>query len=132
MWKARRLDARGTSRRLQLAAESCKAERSPPALHKCTGCDVDDARARHPEREIPAFSAEPTLLACSQLPPPLLAGNRSARGGRDADRSRLCPKLPPMIYGMPGFVLPLMHHLVQQRVQRLLPSVPSDVSPPDH
>jgi len=36
-----------------------------------------------------------------------------------------------MIHGAARFVLPLMYHLVQQRLNRLVPSVPPDVTPAD-
>ena len=36
-----------------------------------------------------------------------------------------------MIDRQPGLVLPLMNHFVEQRVERLVPSVPADVSPAD-
>ena len=32
-----------------------------------------------------------------------------------------------MIERMPGFILPLMHHLVEQGVQRLLPTMASQM-----
>ena len=32
---------------------------------------------------------------------------------------------------MSGFILPLMHHLVQQRVQRLLPAMPPEMADAD-
>ena len=37
-----------------------------------------------------------------------------------------------MIDLLPCFVLPLMHHLVQQRLNRLVPAVPADMAAADH
>src|SRR5437868_3028293 len=58
---------------------------------------------------------------------PRPSSHRSTRKRRDPDRTGLHPKTRPMIDDEPLLVLPLMHHLVQQRVQRLLPPVAPDV-----
>src|SRR5258708_13430148 len=40
-----------------------------------------------------------------------------------------CLKKKTVVDRSPRFVLPLVHHLVQQRVQRLLPAMPSQLAP---
>jgi len=37
-----------------------------------------------------------------------------------------------VIDGASCLVLPLVHHLVQQRLNRFIPSMPPDVTPADH
>src|SRR4029077_928671 len=50
---------------------------------------------------------------------------------RYPDSPCLRPKTRPMVDDQPLLVLPLVHHLVQQRVQRLLPPVAANVAPAD-
>src|SRR2546423_11238815 len=45
-----------------------------------------------------------------------------------SDRPRPCLEARPVIDDEPLLVLPLMHHLVEQRVQRLLPTVSPNVA----
>src|SRR5262249_22286477 len=60
-----------------------------------------------------------------------LRGNTPFRPRYDAELLRLRAKCRTMIERMTGFILPLMHHLVQQCVQGLLPAVPSEMSHAD-
>src|SRR6185503_16241799 len=60
-----------------------------------------------------------------------VARERTACRRGDAHLARLGAKRPPVIDGVSGLVLPLVHHLVQQRVQRFLPPVPPQVPPAD-
>ena len=46
----------------------------------------------------------------------------------DANVARFRAKEATVIDRVAGLILPLMHHLVQQRVQRFLPAVSSDVT----
>src|SRR5690606_9415733 len=49
------------------------------------------------------------------------------RGGGDSDVPRLLPECAAMVDRVPVLVLPLVNHLVQQGVQRLVPAMPLDV-----
>src|SRR5205085_342507 len=54
----------------------------------------------------------------------------SQRG--NPDRPSLGPQRCPMVYDEPLLVLPLVHHLVQQGVQRFLPAVAPDMAAADY
>ena len=54
--------------------------------------------------------------------------DRSSRGRHHANLAGLRAEHAAMIDRMAGLVLPLMHHLVQQRMQGLVPSVTSNVT----
>jgi hypothetical protein len=57
----------------------------------------------------------------------------TARGAPRGDAtSRALRGSRAVVDGWPALVLPLVHHLVQQRVQRLLPAVAADVVAADH
>src|SRR5687768_1861842 len=56
----------------------------------------------------------------------------TTRPGNDSDRARLAPEIATVIDGEAALVLPLVHHLVQQRVHSLVPTVATDVPPADH
>ena len=58
-------------------------------------------------------------------------GEHAPRIRRDPDLARLRAERRAMVDRAAGLVLPLMHHLVQQRVQRLLPSVPAQMRAAD-
>src|SRR5512146_3517692 len=49
----------------------------------------------------------------------------------DPDLARLGAESTPVVERKAGFVLPLVHHLVQQRVERFVPTVAAQVSPGD-
>ena len=51
----------------------------------------------------------------------------AARSRSDSYLAALAPELGTVIDGGAGFVLPLVHHLVQQRMQRFTPTMPHDV-----
>src|SRR5450756_44288 len=57
--------------------------------------------------------------------------NRAAGQWSYPNSARLRPEARSMIDDQPLLVLPLVHHLVQQRVQRLLPPVAPDMPPAD-
>ena len=54
------------------------------------------------------------------------------RLGTDSSGSRFCAKLSSMVHRQPGLILPLMNHLMHERVHRLHPSVTIDVPATDH
>src|SRR4051812_14067270 len=56
-----------------------------------------------------------------------LTAHRALRRRRNADLARLRPEPGPMVQRQTRLVLPLMHHLVQQRFQRLGPSMPAEM-----
>src|SRR5205085_2806166 len=56
-------------------------------------------------------------------------GQRTPRTWGDTDLTRLGPELRPVIDRVTGFVLPLVHHLMKQRVTRLLPPDAANVAP---
>jgi hypothetical protein len=56
-----------------------------------------------------------------------MSAYRSLGGRQHPYLSGLPPKRPPMIDWQPGFRLPLVHHLVQQRVLDFCPTMPSDM-----
>src|SRR5215471_7345543 len=57
---------------------------------------------------------------------------RGASGRRrDADLARLGPEASPMVDRPVRLVLPLVDHLVEERVENLLPAVPPEVTPAD-
>src|SRR5688500_15130418 len=65
------------------------------------------------------------------LPSVRRGGHGSARRGGDSELSRLGAECAAVVYGIAVLVLPLVHHLVQQRVECLLPSVASQMAPTD-
>src|SRR5881394_2913950 len=71
-------------------------------------------RALGPSGLSPAFFDRPTSHRC------------------DPHCPCLRPKARPMIHHESLLVLPLMHHLVQQRVQRFFPSIAADVATAEH
>src|SRR5687768_13205394 len=55
----------------------------------------------------------------------------TTREWRDAERPGLLPERAAVIDRHAALVLPLMHHLVQQRLQRFVPAVPAQVAATD-
>src|SRR5438105_1157197 len=55
----------------------------------------------------------------------------SLRPGPDTDLTRLAPKFGPMVECPARFRLPLVHHLVQQCRERVIPAVTPDVPATD-
>src|SRR3954471_9208419 len=62
---------------------------------------------------------------------PSRSGNSAARERGYPHRLGLRPEACPMIHHQPLLVLPLVHHLVQQRVQCFVPAVAADVAAAD-
>src|SRR5438067_2915542 len=60
-----------------------------------------------------------------------LGCDRTTREGGNTDRARLGAECRSVIDGESALVLPLMHHLVQQGVQRFVPAMASQVAPAD-
>src|SRR4051812_11034926 len=60
------------------------------------------------------------------------SGNSAARERGYPHRLRLRAEARAMIDHQTLLVLPLVHHLVQQRVQRFIPAVAADVAATDH
>src|SRR5881392_3608594 len=79
---------------------------------------------------IDALGPRPSALGAS-VPSPALR-HRPTSHRCDPHCPCLRPKTRPMIHDQPLLVLPLMHHLVQQRVQRFLPSIAADVATAEH
>src|SRR5215208_3659112 len=61
----------------------------------------------------------------------VLAADDAAGGRGDAHRAGLGAEVGAVVDRPPGLVLPLVHHLVQQCVQRLVPAVAADVAAAD-
>src|SRR3954469_13608622 len=59
-------------------------------------------------------------------------GNSAARERGYPHRLRLRAEARAMIDHQPLLVLPLVHHLVEQRVQRFIPAIAADVAATDH
>src|SRR6266542_6802137 len=59
------------------------------------------------------------------------SGDRSARRCGDPDRARLVAERAAVIELEALLILPLMHHLVEERVRRFLPAVAPDMPPAD-
>src|SRR6185503_10551279 len=60
-----------------------------------------------------------------------LGGDETTREGRDSDGTRLGSERGTVIDGEAALILPLVHHLVQQRLERLRPAVASQMPPAD-
>src|SRR5512146_2842507 len=58
-------------------------------------------------------------------------GHRALGRRFDSDLTRLGAESSPVIERKAGFVLPLVHHLVQERVQRLVPPMATEMPPGD-
>src|SRR5687768_14606123 len=61
-----------------------------------------------------------------------LGGHQTTRERRDAHGARLRAKRRAVIELHPLLVLPLMHHLVNERAQRFVESMAHDVTAADH
>ena len=63
----------------------------------------------------------------------MASGPRHGAASRrlDADGARFRAKTRAVIERLAGFILPLMHHLMQERLEGFLPSVPPQVPPAD-
>src|SRR5687768_7810986 len=61
----------------------------------------------------------------------VVAQHHAPRGRLDSHLASLSPKLPSVVDRHAVLALPLVHHLVQQGVQRLFPAMSPDVSATD-
>ncbi len=60
-----------------------------------------------------------------------MSGHCAAGEGRDSQGASFIAEAPPMVNDLALFVLPLVNHFVEERVERFVPSVTQDMMPAD-
>jgi hypothetical protein len=79
-----------------------------------------------------SFSTPQPRSWCCPVPPSSFPIGAALRPRGNANLTRLGPKRSSMINLQPALVLPLMHHLMEERLERFVPPMPTQMPAADH